>query len=113
MVDLRLGIDYAPAAAAIGNEIWIAWIRTHRLPNMTFAEDLVVRPYDRLGNALASETIVRSRGPGQLMHPKMSLNGTTVLLGFFDTQPNDGAYDYVTCHAARSAIFWGRRARHQ
>ena len=95
LVDLRV-VDHTPVAVGLGSELWIAWIRTHRLPNTTTVEELVVRPYDRLGNPLASETIVRSRLFGQLSEPKMVVNGTAALLGFLDSQSNNGAYHYVT-----------------
>lgn len=100
LVDLSV-VDHIPVAVGSGAELWIAWIRTHRLPNMTTVEELVVRPYDRLGNALANETIVRSRLFGQLSQPKVVMNGTTALLGFVDTQ-SGGVYDYVTL--ARTGI---------
>ena len=101
LVDLRV-VDHTPVAVAVGAELWIAWIRTHRLPDTTISEELVARPYDRLGNALASETIVRSGPLGQLSRPKMVMNGTAALLGFFDRQSNNGAYHYVTL--ARSGM---------
>ena len=101
LVDLRV-IDHTPVAVGVGAELWIAWIRTHRLPDTTISEELVARPYDRLGNALASETVVRSGPVGQLSEPKMVMNGTGALLGFFDRQSNNGAYHYVTL--ARSGM---------
>jgi len=94
LVDLRV-VDHAPVVVGMGAELWIAWIRTHLLPTMDAVEELVVRPYDRLGNALANETIVRSRLVGQLTNLKMVMNGNAALVGFFDTQ-SGGVYDYVT-----------------
>ena len=107
LVDVQLSTIYSPAAAGVGNEIWIAWLRVHRLPGDIFVEELVVRPFDRLGTPLAAETIVRSGGPGQFAHPKMAANGSTVLLGFFDTIPNDGRYDYVTLSRSGSQPITG------
>ncbi len=100
LVDLSV-VDHTPVAVGVGAELWIAWIRIHRLPDTTVVEELVVRPFDRLGNPLASETIVRSRLFGQLNQPRIVMNGTVALLGFIDTQ-SAGVYDYVTL--ARNAM---------
>jgi hypothetical protein len=95
LVELSVN-NHIPMAVGIGTELWVVWIRRHRLPDTTIAEELIARPYDRLGNPLAGETIVRSGALGQFNLPKIVANGTAALLGFFDTVTGFDTYHYVT-----------------
>lgn len=81
---LRLDTSYAPAAAVVGGEVWVAWLRTYRtIPNSSdYASQLVVRPYDDSGNPLADETVVLTAGVGQIAMPKMGLHHSGALLTF-------------------------------
>ena len=66
LVDVQLSTITHPLLLRSADEIWIAWIRAHRLPGNIIIEELVVRPFDRFGTPFAAETIVRSGDLGQL-----------------------------------------------